>query len=881
MKSQPPKVLLRFFRWFCHPDLQKYVEGDLLELYQHSFKSQGKKKASWLFLLEVVKLFRPGLLRKLEGNKRLNQFGMFKNYFKTSVRNLRKNALFTTINIVGLAISMSVGILIMLFQSELSAFDDFHSNKDRIYRVTSSQIGGAHGTEIKRASASYFIGNELKTKAAGIQEVAILIDDLKADILAKEEGISISGYYAPPSFFDVFSFRLEHGNSKTALADPNGIVLTKSSAKKLFGEENPIGKTVDVLENDLLQKATVTGVLADLPINSHLRFDALVSLSTFDLHPEIQSFKTDPGELSDAHVYLLLDESKESKSVEKVMAKLIRSYNQTIENSITHTLQPMETFVSSDIYTNYAGPAFSRQKSLVMIALTLIVLLSACFNYTNLSLARALRRSKEVGVRKVSGASRSQIFTQFMVEVMLLSVIALGFALCIFLVIRPEFLKLPNESAAGYAMFSLDLHYHHVFQFLGLALIIGFLSGLFPALFHSKLQAKSLLQDAGKLKLYNGISIRNVLIAVQFAMSIGLITSAVLINNQYQFALNYDHGYSTADILTVEVNGDYIELLETECQKMPEVTEISKSAWVLGVGGHKLRISIAESEDRSSRTPFLMNSVDKNYLEMHDISLLTGQNFSKDLQEDERPTQLIVNEAFLSALDLGSPELAIGKQISYYGSKMTVIGVTEETVSIGLTKKIFDSFAFIQTNDKTQYSSLNLKIKSEDLFTTIDKIEKVYESLDPIHPFQATFYDDKIAQGYESRKGTYLTISFLAILAIVISTLGLLGMAVFTTENRMKEISIRKVLGAGASKLTVLLSKSFLIMTFLAGLLAIPATIAIANKYLLNDFWERATIGAVEMLSGFAIVLVIGVLTIGWQIRQAVIRNPADLLRDE
>ena len=881
MKNQPPKILLKFFNWFCHPDLAPFVEGDLLELYGHNLKIHGKQKASRLFMLELMKLLRPSLIRKLEGNKRLNQFGMLKSYFKTALRNMRKNALFTTINIAGLAISMSVGILMVLFQSELSSFDDFHENKDRIYRVTSSQIGGAHSTEIKRASASYFIGNELKTKASGIEEVAILIDDLTADIVVKEEGMTISGSYASPSFFNIFSCHLEQGDPKTALADPNGIVLTRSSALKLFGEEDPIGQIIEVRENDVFQNATVTGVLSDLPINSHLRFDALVSLSTFDLQPEVQTFKTDPGELSDAYVYVLLDQNKEGASVNRVLDQLIHSYNQAIENPIKHTLQPMDTFVSSDIYTRYDGPTFSKQKSWVMIGLTFIVLLSACFNYTNLSLARALKRSKEVGIRKANGASRYQVFSQFMIEAMLLCVIAMCLGLCLFFVLRPEFLNLPNESAAGYTMFSLELQYVQVFQFLGLALVIGFISGLFPALFHSKLQIRSLFHDAGKLKLYKGISVRNALITIQFAMSIGLITAAVLINNQYQFALNYDHGYSTEDILTVEVNGDYIDLLENECRKMSEVIDISKSAWVLGVGGHKLRISVAEADDRSSRTPFLMNTVDRNYLEMHNISLLAGENFPKDLHENEIPKQIIVNEAFLAALDLGTPDEAIGKQIFYYGTKMTVVGVSEEVVSIGLTKKIFDSFAFIQTTDKTEYSSLNIKIKTEDLFTTIDKIEKVYKSLDPIHPFVASFYNDKIAKGYESRKGTYLTISFLALLAIVISTLGLLGMAVFTTENRMKEISIRKVLGAGASKLTLLLSKSFIVMTILAGLVAIPVTIKIANTHLLNDFWERAPIGATEILSGFLIVLAIGILTIGWQIRLAIIQNPIDLLRDE
>ncbi len=884
MKNQPPKFLLELVRWFCHPDLRTYVEGDLIELYQYHLSTYGRKRAILLFIKDLALLIRPSLLKNIEGSHRLNLFGVVQNHVKTAVRNLKKHALFTCINLIGLAVSMSVGILMILFHSELNSFDDFHQDGDRIYRVNSTYIGGAHGTEIKRPTASCFIGNELKSKAAGIDEVAVLIDDFQAELMTSERGIAICGFYASPSFHELFSFELLSGDPTTALSAPNGIVLTESTAFKLFGAEDPVGKVIEVQNNEYLTNVMVTGVLADPPHNSHLRFDALVSFSTLESQtatPYLQGLLDNPGELSDAHVYVRLHSGQDPKMIDHTLDQLMKSYNQTIEHPISHALQPLSSLVTSDEFVANVGPRFSGRKALTMIGLAIIVLLSACFNYTNLSLARALRRTKEVSVRKVNGATRGQIFTLFLTESLLLSFLAFGLGLFFFILLRPVFLELPNESSGSNSMFSLAIAGHHIPQFIGFALITGLLAGLMPAVFHSKVQAKQLFGKGINLKLYKRFSLRTALVATQFALSIGLITAAVLLKNQYEFVLRYDHGYNPEGILSVAVHGDYIDVLEEDCRQLPEVMGVSKSSWILGVGGKNLKVSIAESADRSNSTPFLMNQIDRDYLTMHGIDLLAGENFTKDLTSAAQAKELIVNEAFLEALNLGTPTEAIGKQLRYYGDLATIVGVAEETVSIGLTKKIFDPFAFIQTHDKTQYTSLNLKVNRSGLLETLEAIEKQYKELDYIYPFEASFYTDLIKNGYASRKGDFVVVSFLALLAIVISALGLLGMAVFITENRMKEFSIRKVLGAGRKELGYLLSKNFLGLSAIAGLVAIPSTIQLTNRYLLNDFWERAEIGIPEVFTGFGAVTLLGLCIIGWQLVRVLIKNPSDLLRDE
>lgn len=884
MKQQPPKFLLNLFNWFCHPEIKSYVEGDLFEIFQHYVKTKGVKVAYWKLTFEIIKLLRPSLMKSIEGSIRLNYYGVFKHHLRASFRNLRKQAAFSIINILGLAISMSVAILMIVFYSELSSFDDFHQHRDRIYRVTSTQVGGAHSMEINRATASFYVGDELKRKVSGVEEVAILIDDMQADLVFRGKGISVDGFYGTPDFFKVFSFALKHGNPMTALTEPNAVVLTEYTAKKLFGEEDPMGQVIEVFKNEFIEKAIVRGVVEDPPVNSHLRFDAIFSFSTLEehtIHPHVKNLKSNPSELSDANVYVLLATDQSPTVIDQVLAQMIEGHNQTIEHPITHQLQPMESFVFSDTFRGIVGPTFSQHRSWVMMGLALIIVLSACFNYTNLSLARAIRRTKEIGIRKVNGARSSQVFTMFMTEAMILSLFALGVGFCLFLWLRPEFLKLPNESAGGYTMFLLEVKNYQLLVFLGLAISIGFFSGIVPAIFHSKIDANSLFRVTGNLNIYSGLSLRNVLISTQFAVSIGLITIAILIRNQYEFVLDYDHGYDTTNILSVAVHGDYIDILENGCKQLPEVTAISKSSWVLGVGGDNLKISIAKSLDGAHSSPFLMNQIDRNYLQMHDISFIAGQNFTRDLGPEEQPKEIIVNESFLEKLDLGTPREALGKQIGYYKSKLTIVGVTEETVSIGLTKKLFDPFAFIQTSNQSHYTSLNLKIELDDLGSTIDKIEKIYDPLDPIYPFNAGFYNDMIVRSYESRKGEFLTISFLAFLAVVISTLGLLGMAVFSAENRIKEISIRKVLGARGMDLGVLLFRNFFIMTIVAGFVAVPAAIYMADMYLLNDFWKRAAIGAEEAFIGFLMVLIIGTITTGRIIQQVISKNPIHYLRDE
>ncbi len=883
-KKMPPNWASKLLRCFVKHQYLEEIEGDLEEGYHTNRQNFSKNKANWIYVREVFQLLRPILIKNVVWNYSTSPGTMYKSHLKTSIRGLKKNLGFSVINIFGLSLSISVGILMILLVSELYSFDDFHTQKDRIYKVTTKRVQGMKGMEIALSTASYYIGNQLKDQIPGIEKVVFVkTDRLSADLVTEEKAIGINGFYASASFFDLFSFKVLQGNPQTVLVEPNSVVITQSSARKLFGDTNPMGQVLKVEENEDFKNVIVTGVIEDPPVNSHMRFDVLVSLSTV-VRPSVETANdiNSPGNTNEVLVYLLQNEQAKTEDIVSSMVNLMEDYNKTIEHPITHSLQPMGTFVTSNTYANRMGPMFSKHKIRIMLGLMLIILISACFNYTNLSMARALKRSKEVGIRKVIGAGRFQVFTQFMVEALLLAFLALLVGLVLFFVLRPEFIDLPNPAARGYDMFSLKMNSIHIVYFFAFTFIVGLLAGFHPAVLLSKYKALNAFQDASKLKLFSkGITLRHVLTGFQFAISMGLIVCAVLVFKQYKFSLDYDLGYTTENIINVPVHGDYIKLLENEIGKLPEVLETSKSSWVLGVGGDGMSGGMVMLKEHPQPTPFLVNQVDDSYLNMHKLSFLAGSGFVKPLDEGQIQNHAIINAEGLQALGIKSPAEAIGKTILYNGNPLQIQGVVEDFISIALTKEIFKSFAFVQANEASQYKSLNIKITGTNLFNTLEKLEVAYNKFDTVHSFEAHFYDDQIAKVYEREKATFTIVSFLAFLAICISTLGLLGMAVYTLESRKKEISVRKILGARLQNLFLLLSREFLMTIIIASIVIIPITLYIVDSMVLNDFIHRIEIKVSDALTGLVIMLSIGLLTIGWQIRTVFVKNPTGALKNQ
>ncbi|WP_420577468.1 ABC transporter permease [Ekhidna sp.] len=867
----------RIIEFYCRKDLLEDLQGDLHEYYFRNLE-KSRRRANLIFFLDVLKFCRLYTIQKPKIIGQMTFFNLMANYFKTSVRSIARNKLFSSINIIGLAVSMSVGLLMITYIGETLTFDEFHEKKDRIYRVTSTYQSVSNDDPFDLASTSVFIGEKLKEEYTGFEKVLIMRRNFSADIAKGENIINVRGHYSTPEFFDVFSFDLQSGDPSTALVDPNSIILTEKAAEKLFKDEDPVGQVVSAGE----ESYTVTGIIKEVPQNSHIQFEALASFSTIandHRDDENSSFFTWRSIWMN-YVYVLLDEGTTPQQINASLIEIASEENEKTDRfTITHELESLMDIVPGRDLSNQIGPSINWESIYQLLGLTLIIILSACFNYTNLSIARALRRAKEVGIRKVVGASRSQVLAQFVFEAILIAIFSLVIAVGLYQMIKPEFVaSVLDEENIGMEFTWMNLVY-----FIGFAIVIGFVSGILPSVVLSKLKAISILTDATKLKMFKGVNLRKVLIVFQFAISMALIIGATITYRQYNFSINYDLGFNTENILNMELFRNDSELLMNELAKLPEIKEMSRSGMIPSTGeiwGDELKY-----KDPMDSVSIYFNRVDKNYPGVHGMKFLAGGTFPYDMKEgEEDPKFIIIDRSLSERFGFNKPEEALG-EILYLQRRneddlpVQITGVIENYQYQNLASDP-EPTALIPGGKDDLYN-INMVVSSTDIIGLMDKMEKIWADVEKVHPFTAEFLDEQIQSSYAHYKVMFRIFTFLAILAITISTMGLLGMAVFTTETRIKEVSIRKVLGATEQNLIMILSRSFMIMLFISAVIAIPFTYFFFTEYILGEFKKRIDIGPMELLPGVLLIFLIGFLTISWQTIKAAKTNPADMLRDE
>ncbi len=871
MTPQPPKWADKLLEWYCRKDKLEDLQGDLYEFFNRNVAEKGLSRARMIYFLDAVKFFRTYTIKKLKILGRMNSFRLFENYWKTSVRSIARNKLFSSINVVGLAISMSVGILMIVFVSELLSYDNFHEKSSRIYRVISSFEGVYNqGDPSNLASTSPFIAKKLKESYSGIEKVLLFRRNFSGDVRYGEKIITLQGHWMGDSFFDIFSFDVKSGNPGTMLAEPHTAVITETTAEKLFDEEDPMNKVITINGED---EFTITGVVADPPKNSHIQFDILTSFITYE------NDQTEDG--SDRylkvtnmwmyHVYLLLHENTDPSQIQDHLDQICEEENAKSDRyEVGFYLEHLSEIVPGKDLSNQVGPTMDFNIIYIIGGLTFIVLLSACFNYTNLSIARSLRRAKEVGIRKVVGARRRQIFTQFVLEAVILSLAALVLALGLFYIIRPEFLSMDIDDTV-----SMVIRPVYIAYFVFFSMLVGVIAGFLPATFLSKIAALKALRDPGRLKLFTGVNLRKILIVFQFTLSIAFIIGATISYQQYKYAVNFDLGYNTENILNVRLKGNDSELIKSSFSTVPGVEAISKSAFILSSGN--IWGATLKYDDPLDSISTHLNYVDENFIDLHDFELLAGSAFPIRVNT-ENEEHIIVNELVLKRFNMGTPDEAIGKVMDVDGEKMAIIGVVKN-FQHAMIESDQHEFIFRYVPDNFYY--VNLKVQSGDMISLIHNLEKKWRKIDDVHPFEAEFFEDKLQEAYSEYQYYFKIIGFLAFLAISISSLGLLGMAVYTAESRIKEISIRKVLGATERNLIYLLSKGFILMILMAGLIAVPLTYYLFDQLVLSDVANRISIGFMELSMGVFITMLIALLTVWWQTNRAARANPATTLRDE
>jgi putative ABC transport system permease protein len=882
MKEQrqhhPPSWAQRFVAWYCKPELAEDLAGDLQEYFERNVRSIGPRRAKLTYIIDAFKFFRSYTVRRPKLINLFINWIVIGSYIKTSGRSLMRNKLFSFINIIGLAISMSVGLLLIAFVLDLRSYDRFHKNGENIYRITN--VLNSHREQSKYASTSIKTGKLIREKMNGVEEVTI-VRDFSQDAKVGDNILPIKGYWAEPSLFRIFTFPMLEGNPGTALKDPYSIVLTETAARKLFGNESALGKAIKF---DTLAYQ-VTGVMKDVPFFSHINFEALVSLSTAEqLNKSDKNFEkwTTMG-LN--YVYLRLPENANMTSIQSQLDAIAKEENLAQANpAIQLELLPLYKIVVGEDLRDMRGSVRHHMPPVVLWilgGLALVVILSACFNYTNLSIARAMRRFKEVGIRKAIGAGKSQIRQQLLAEAIIISLTALLLSYFFFLVLRPQLI---NLAPAMQRTVKLELTPSMVVAFIIFSVTVGVIAGLMPAIFFSKVSATNALRNVSSVKVYKHITLRRALVVIQYTFTLIFITTTAIGYAQYKNILAFDLGFNTEKILNINMQGNKPDALLKELSEMPEVTALSRSLIITGVGnawgGHM------KYKDSRDSALVLTNHVDENYLRLHEHKLVAGGNFMARPTTAKAVSEVIVNEQVLKRFDIGpnDPEKAIGEEITFSNvqgneRKMTIVGVMKD-FHYGKVENLIEPVAFMfwTPEDRT---IINAKIGSTDMLATMAKIESVWKKIDPVHPFQAKFYDQEIEDAYSELSAMIKIIGFLSFLAISIASMGLFAMVVFTTETRLKEISIRKIMGATSGNLVYLLSRGFLVLLSISALIALPATYFFFENVVLTNFPYHKPVQIAELFVGLLAVLLIAFMMIGSLTIKAAGSNPAEILKSE
>jgi ABC-type antimicrobial peptide transport system permease subunit len=873
---KPPGWAIRILHWYCRPELAEDLEGDLNEYFYRNIKLKGLKRARIIFILDVLKFLRPYTVRKPNFFNLLTQWIMINSYIKISGRIILRNRLFSSINIVGLGISMAIGLLLISMLTDMSKYDRFHEHHEQIYRVISRYKYLEREDPSYYASTSLRVGKAIRESIQGVEKITVLHGGLSGDVKGGEKTVPLSGFWADESLFEVFSFTLSSGDPSTALKNPFTVVITESTAKKLFGDTNALGKTIVCPIQKEKREFIVTGIVQDVPVFSHMRFDILASLSTREITEKENKNEVAWDNIWNAYTYILLPKGTDLKNLQANLDALAIDENKTVRNTtIKLSLQPLTKIALGQEMNNSIGPVMAGSNVWMISVLSFIVILSACFNYTNLSIARSLRRSREVGIRKVVGALRSHVMGQFVVEAVMISLFAFLFSFGLFVLLKPYFLSLND----GYrSMLLLDISPEVVLYFILLAILVGITAGFLPAIFFARVNAIQVLKNIASVGGFRNFTIRKALIIVQFTISLMFITATIIGYKHYKKILASDLGFETENVVNIRLFGNKAELLKKELTEMPEVKGLSASMIITSIG-HYYGTTMKYKDPHDS-TGVHYNSVDEYYIPLHGHKLIAGRNFTPR-PDSVTESEVIVNEKVLKRFNIGNgdPLKALGETLTVDGKPMQIIGVIKDFHYGKSTDPEKKEVIFRYASAKAEF--INAKVSVTDWSETFSKIENAWKKIDNVHPLEATFYDEQIAQSYGDFSSRLKVIGSLSFLAICIASIGLLGMVVFTTETRLKEISIRKVLGASEGNLVYMLSKTFLVLLAIATFIALPSTHLFFVKFVLDDYADGASLPWYELMVGVLTVVATAFVMIGSHTLKAARTNPAEVLKNE
>jgi putative ABC transport system permease protein len=795
---------------------------------------------------------------------------MIKSYLLLAIKHLKKQRVFSVINILGLTVGITCCFLIFLFIFNELSYDNFHKNGKDIYRVM--RVGQINGErrEIPYLAPAYATALVNDYPDAIKQAVRVMPDN---DLISYNN-ISFNEkkvYLVDSNFFQFFSFQLVKGNAATVLNDPKSIVLTKSTAKKYFGNDNPIGKVLGFNKDDQLK---VTGVCEDVPVNSHLQFDMVIPISVIrgDVSPEW--FTQFPS--NNLFTYVQLNSAVHPEQLQNrfpgFMNKYLGEYYASTGFKMDLIIKPLsQIYFAADAFDNVKHG--NKKMVYIFMSIAILILIIACINFVNLATARATDRSKEVGLRKVLGALRKQLVSQFILESVLFATVACLISLSLLQILMPAY-----NNLLGYDLPSYWTNpWLYVFV-LGVIIVVGILAGSYPAFLLSSFSPIESLK--GKLRHgKGGAFFRKVLVVFQFGISVLLIISVVVIMNQMNYIRNTDLGFDKEQSMIVKFDNQEIserkDQFKNELLKIPAVQQVSLMSGE--PGGFHDSYSFETEANPDEKMSFNTEFTDLNFVNTLGLKVIAGREFSESFGTDSAQAVLINRTA---ATKLGyTPEQAIGKWIRNVNRdslRRTIVGVVEDYHYMSLKDPIG---ALVISPGRDRRLAL-IKLKTGNLQFTIDDIKKAYASEAPAYPFEYSFLDERFDQLYRTEARQEKVLGIFSIIAIFIACLGLFGLASYTAIKKTKEIGVRKVLGSSVQNIVLLLSKDLLKPVLVGTAVAIPVSYYAMNKWL-EGFAYRISFQWWMVAIAVVVAVTIALLTVGLQALKAAIANPIKSLRTE
>ncbi len=798
---------------------------------------------------------------------------MLPNVVKVALRNIRRHKGYAFINITGLAIGMACTLMILVYVANELSFENFHALRKRIYRVE-TDFGTGTG-QIRFAGAMEALGPAMKASIPEVEDAVRLQWDSEARIRIGDQTFQEKNFFfADPSLFHIFSFSLTKGNLSSVLREPFSAVISETVAEKYFGQEDPVGKVFDYHDNHTIQ---VQGVMRDVPMNTHLRCDILVSYTSLE---SVSRASANPWmRVGEVFTYLLLKEQTPSAGlIDKMNELLAENSNPFFAKLITFHLRPI-----SDIYMNAdaivdLGPKGNRNYVVVFSIVACFVLVIACFNFMNLATAHSMRRMKEVGMRKALGAKRFQLIRQFLGESLIIAFIAVVFGLLLFELGYPVLNTfLQNHLSIG------QQHYWYLFILIpGMTLIVGLLAGSYPAFFLSRFTPVEGLDTRGSSPSKPS-TLRKVLVIAQFTLSIGLIAGTTVIFKQLHFMQTTDLGFSERDVLVVPFKIEHAEdrekydLLRDRLLQNADVMAVSGAYAFPGILSKETKT--VQRPGAGDQEPFTIQSVavDYDFASVMGLDILQGRNFSRTISTDETRGVLINQEA-ARRLQLSEP---VGEKliIPMAGAavEVTVLGVVRDFHIQSLREKIGPLLLYI---DLSKFYYVAVRFRPDKRGSTLGAVENVWNTVLPDAPYSSFYLEDQYRSLYRSEEKIGQLLTVFSFMAIFVSCLGLYGLVSFMTTRRTKEIGIRKVLGASVSKVVFLFTGNFIRWILVSNVMAWIGSYFFMSRWLQN-YAYRIPIRVWIFIPAGVLTLVVALLTISYQAVRAALTNPVETLKYE